>query len=90
MIFDDEKNLTPIRPKRRPDNLWMQKERIYVPCPLSVKNQFTRVANSLGMSQAELGIVVVQGVLASPVFLQVFLNDYERLNDGKKQTKADQ
>ena len=67
-----------IRPKRAGKRQWQWKEKIYVPCPLPVKNKFTEVARLNGMSQAELGAVIVECVLASPLVLQLALNQYER------------
>ncbi len=65
---------------RRPNGsqLWVWRERIYIPCPLSVKNEFTRIARENRMSQAELGTAIVDSVLESDLLLRVCLLHYRK------------
>jgi len=60
---------------RRPNGqqLWTWRERIYIPCPLSVKSAFMRAARVNGMSQAELGSAIVETVLECELFMEVCL-----------------
>lgn len=44
---------------------WEWPSRIYIPCPLAVKNEFARLARENSMSQAELGLLFIQTALAS-------------------------
>ena len=62
---------------KRPDQgIWKWAARIYIPCPLRVKIEFTRIARANSMSQAELGLLIVSDALLKPEVTQDVINDY--------------
>lgn len=70
-IFGDESQC------KRPDQgIWKFQARIYVPCPLSLKNEFSRVSRANSMSQAELGLVIFQNAMEQKEATQNVINEY--------------
>lgn len=62
---------------KRPDQgIWKWSARIYIPCPLRVKIEFTRIARANTMSQAELGLVIVSDALTKPEATQDVIDEY--------------
>lgn len=64
--------------KRPASGLWAWTERMYIPMPLSLKIKVMRTARELAMSQAELGLIIVDSVLADDALLRHCLSDRER------------
>ncbi|MCB9927030.1 MAG: hypothetical protein H6822_33130 [Planctomycetaceae bacterium] len=68
---------------KRPDQgIWMWQSRIYVPCPLALKNVFIRFARANHMSQAELGLVILQDAMNAAEATQDVVNEYRRNGKG--------
>ncbi len=57
--------------KRKPQGLWAWRERIYIPCPLRLKNQFAEQARKRGISQAELGTLIVECAMENDLWLTI-------------------
>jgi len=55
--------------RRKGKAVWAMPCKLYVPCSLSVKNQFAEIARLNGMTQAELGLVIVEAALSYPVLI---------------------
>lgn len=68
-----------LRPKRPDQGIWKWTNRIYIPCPLRVKNEFMRVARANDMSQAELGLVLIQAAMEESELTQEIIDEYRRL-----------
>ena len=62
--------------KRPSQGIWRWPTRLYIPCPLRVKIEFTRIARANYMSQAELGLVIVCEALGNEEATQAVLNAY--------------
>lgn len=61
-----------IRAKRSPGGFWSM-EKLYVPVPLALKCEVMRIAREAGMSQAQLGLVIVQAAVADADWLKAVL-----------------
>ena len=67
-----------VRHKRKQQAIWKWRCKLYIPLPLSAKNQFTAQARSNAMSQAELGAVVVFHYLGDSGLLDQAIKDYRQ------------
>lgn len=74
-----------LRPKRPDGGIWKWPTRIYVPCPLRVKNEFIRMARANHMSQAELGLVLIQYAIEEVEETQERIEEYRRLGKDYEQ-----
>ncbi len=63
--------------RRKPNHLWLHNERIYIPCPLPIKNRFGALSRKLWMSEAEVGFAIVTGCLDRDEMLQALLDLYQ-------------
>lgn len=68
--------------KRKPQGIWSWPEKIYVPCTLHMKNVFRSKARENGMSQAELGLVIVEQVVQRRELLDELIRNHRRTKDG--------
>ena len=69
--------------KRPRGGFWAWTERIYIPCPLRIKNEFSRIARENRMSQAELGTVLVTLAIESPWMIEGAIIVHRRKDSGK-------
>ena len=63
-----------MRGKRRNGNLWKWENRIYVPCPASTKAAFVELARSNAMSEAELGLAIVEAAMMERSWLDAVIH----------------
>lgn len=77
VVLDDDG----LQRRRPPQGVWKWPTRIYVPCPVNVKQEFVRVSRANDMSQAELGLVIIQNAMNATEATQQVINEYRR--DGK-------
>ena len=68
-----------IRSKRKNRALWTWSEKLYIPCTLATKGRYLRLAREMGMSQAELGLVVVEAAIFDPAWLHRAIKRYRKL-----------
>lgn len=68
--------------KRKHQRIWSWPEKIYCPCTLHVKNVFRITARENGMSQAELGLVIVEQVMERRELLDELIRNHRRTKDG--------
>jgi hypothetical protein len=54
---------------RRRVGLWSLKHRIYVPCPLELKTAIERIARQHGLTQAELGLLIIEAAVLDQTWL---------------------
>lgn len=50
-------------PRRRGQRLWQWGEKLYIPVRLALKNRFRSLAREHRMSQAELGLILVEAAM---------------------------
>ena len=66
------------RPVRRGQRIWQWEGKIYFRMPSAVKTWFCERARRYAMSQAELGLALLEGVQSKPVLLAEFVREYRR------------
>lgn len=57
-------------------NVWAWPDKIYIPCPVRVKNRFRVQALESRMSQAELGLVIIDAAMNQPRWLDRVIRNY--------------
>jgi len=65
-----------VRPKRKPVRagfLWSLQDRLYVPMPGLLKCEVMRIAREANVSQAELGLLIVQAAVNDQAWLAAVL-----------------
>lgn len=67
-----------IRPKRSGLAQWKWKNMIYIPCPLPIKNKFRTTARLNGLNESQLGLIIVDEVISSELWLNVMLESEKR------------
>lgn len=71
--------------RRRGQGVWKFAWRLYVPCPVRVKLDVMRAARENRMTQAELGLVIIEQALREPEWLTRTVERYRGqggVNDG--------
>lgn len=66
--------LPAIRPKRPNRTLLGWSQKLYVPVPTELKCEVQRVCRERHMTQAELGLLIVQGAFGDPAWLASILD----------------
>ena len=51
---------------------------IYIPCPLPIKNKFRTTARLNGLNESQLGLIIVDEVISSELWLNVMLESEKR------------
>ncbi len=67
-----------IKHKRTNASIYLWGNKLYIPVPLGTKNEFTKVARLNGLSQAELGAVIVMHYLANRALLMMAIEEYKK------------
>ena len=67
-----------IRHKRRNQRIKTWVNKIYIPIPLSTKNQFAKMAREERFSQAELGAIIIMHFLEVPTLLYSAIDKYRK------------
>ena len=74
-------NITESKPRRVGQEIWRQRETIYLPCSLPMKNMFAEVARLNRMSQAQMGALLVEWFLESPLWLSMVVSFHSKGKD---------
>lgn len=69
--------------RRRGQRIWSYEYKVYIPCPGATKCDFARVSRENRMTQAELGLVIIQRAMNEPEWLLQTIGDY-RSSGGSK------
>jgi hypothetical protein len=74
-----------VRYKRKNGSIYSWPTKLYIPVPLSTKNEFARLARLNQLSQAELGALVVMHYLAHLEWMVKAIEEYKATEDKLRQ-----
>ena len=79
-----KKMMNYVKFKRKNGNVFEWPTKLYIPVPLITKNSFVKIADLNGMSQAELGAVVVMHYLQNLKLFKAAIDEYRAAQDEER------